>query len=407
MQKGNALIVIGMIVIAVGVVVLSIFLYHPEQKPQPAPTATQTTEMPKVKTLNEKLIESFDKGLSYLMKSQLENGAWPNPMKEADVAFTSFAIMVIAKSPQKYQETYKTQIEKGAKYVVEHVQANGAIIDSEKPPTYAVYKTSLALAALTNLDKEKYKNAIAKATSYLTTNQFGPEDGDAQSGGWGYSERGATATMNANLSTSEFAMMALHESGLPKDSETWQRAVEFLDKIQNSSEYNKFRVTTNDGGFAYSPVESKAGEETLADGTKIYKSYASMTYAGLLSFIYANVDKKDPRVQAAYNWIRKNYSLEENIGLRTDANPKLGKQGLYYYYNTFAKALDALGEKTIITEDKTEHKWAKELAEKLISLQKLDGAWKNDFEERWFEGFEGLATSYSLLALNTCRKWLE
>ena len=58
-----------------------------------------------------------------------------------------------------------------------------------------------------------------------------------------------------------------------------------------------------------------------------------MTYAGLKSMIYAGLTADDPRVKAAYDYITKHYTLDEN--------PGLGQQGLYYYYQTFAKALAA------------------------------------------------------------------
>ena len=41
-------------------------------------------------------------------------------------------------------------------------------------------------------------------------------------------------------------------------------------------------------------------------------------------------------LKAAVNWCRHHYTLEEN--------PGMGTAGLYYYYHTFAKAMDALGE---------------------------------------------------------------
>jgi hypothetical protein len=61
-----------------------------------------------------------------------------------------------------------------------------------------------------------------------------------------------------------------------------------------------------------------------------------MTYAGLKSMIYCGVGPDDPRVQAATKWIRQHYTIAEN--------PGMGADGLFYYYHTFAKALDAVGE---------------------------------------------------------------
>ena len=92
----------------------------------------------------------------------------------------------------------------------------------------------------------------------------------------------------------------------------------------------------NRGGFVYFPGDSKAGEEESADGERVaLRSYGSMSYAGLLSFIYADLDRDDPRVLAVLDWLGRNYTIEENPGLES--------QGLYYYYHTMAKALSAAG----------------------------------------------------------------
>jgi len=74
-----------------------------------------------------------------------------------------------------------------------------------------------------------------------------------------------------------------------------------------------------------------AGEYTDSSGRRLLRSYGSMTYAGLKSMIYAGLTQDDPRVKAALEFIRKNYTLEEN--------PGQGQRGLYYYYQTFAKAM--------------------------------------------------------------------
>ncbi len=77
-----------------------------------------------------------------------------------------------------------------------------------------------------------------------------------------------------------------------------------------------------------------------------------MTYAGLKSMIYAGVDKDDQRVKAAVEWARQHYTLDEN--------PGLGDAGLYYYFHTFAKALDAMGQPTVVDDEGVEHDWRQE-----------------------------------------------
>ena len=130
-----------------------------------------------------------------------------------------------------------------------------------------------------------------------------------------------------------------------------------------------------------------------------------MTYAGLKSFIYARLDREDIRVKKAYKWIRRNYTVEENPGMATKDNPKLGMQGLYYYYRTMAKALLAWGEGEVPTPQGRRH-WAEDLSLKLISLQNKDGLWINQ-DDRWWESIPEVTTSYSLLTLRDCAEALK
>ena len=119
-----------------------------------------------------------------------------------------------------------------------------------------------------------------------------------------------------------------------------------------------------------------------------------MTYAGLKSMIYAGVGPDDPRVRAAVDWIRAHYDLT--------SNPGMGDAGLYYYYHTFAKALDAMGLDILTDAQGRRHDWRSELLAELARRQRPDGAWVNA-NDRWLEGDPNLVTAYVLLALAHCR----
>lgn len=119
-----------------------------------------------------------------------------------------------------------------------------------------------------------------------------------------------------------------------------------------------------------------------------------MTYAGLKSMIHAGVGPDDPRVKAAYEWIRKYYDIK--------SNPFMGNAGLYYYYHTFAKALDAMRLDLIEDASGVKHYWRRELAAELLGRQRPDGSWINQ-NNRWMEGDPNLVTSYALLTLAYCR----
>jgi squalene-hopene/tetraprenyl-beta-curcumene cyclase len=76
----------------------------------------------------------------------------------------------------------------------------------------------------------------------------------------------------------------------------------------------------------------------------------------------------------------------------------LDQQGLYYYYHTFARALNASGDAVITDAKGQEHNWAADLCKALLKRQREDGSWVN-LQDRWMEGSVDLVTAYSVLAL--------
>jgi squalene-hopene/tetraprenyl-beta-curcumene cyclase len=137
-------------------------------------------------------------------------------------------------------------------------------------------------------------------------------------------------------------------------------------------------------------------EETLDDGTKVsrLRAYGSMTYAGFKSYLYADLPRDDRRVTAALDWISRHYTVAEN--------PGMGRQGLYYYYVTFSRALGAWGQPRLdvtTAEGKSEQRdWANDLIDQLASLQNEDGSFRS-VEKRWMEDDPVLITAYALIAL--------
>jgi squalene-hopene/tetraprenyl-beta-curcumene cyclase len=193
---------------------------------------------------------------------------------------------------------------------------------------------------------------------------------------------------------------ALKQSGLPPDDPVYQKALVFIGRCQMLGESNDqtFAKESVDGGFIYTPVgggESKAGVDVV-DGRPQLRSYGSMTYAGFKSLLYAQVDRRDVRVQRAVQWIRRNYTLDHNPNMPLAQS----KQGLYYYFHVFARAMQAWGEETIPDAQGVPHRWRAELCRKLIALQGDDGSWVNE-EDRWYEGNPHLVTAYAILAMQT------
>jgi len=187
-----------------------------------------------------------------------------------------------------------------------------------------------------------------------------------------------------DMSNLYLALEALKKTNVDLEDPVWARAQIFLSRTQNLKSVNDQDWAADDGGFTYAPGFSPH------DGTP---SYGGVTHAGLISLLFAGVDKTDPRVQRAYEWIRANYTLDENPGAPN-------RQGLYFYYNAFAKSMAAYGETMVTDVNGVAHNWREDLAAKLVSLQEDDGSWVNHDSPRWWEGNPPLCASRAVIALN-------
>ena len=344
---------------------------------------------------------SVDKAVKFLISKQNDNGSW-GPYGGLP-SISALAATSIATSAEASK--YKKELKEVEKYLLSFAQADGAIWEPGDKG-YPNYTTSTAVVALYVIDKEANKDVILKARKWLKKGQFTAESGATpqEYGGIGY---GSTKN-KSDLSNTQMALEALfvtHELEVENSSaeeiketkEVWARATKFIDRCQalpttNDLAWAKTATGEDIGGFIYSPDRTKVEGE--GDGLR---TYASMTYAGLKSMIYAGyisedkLIKDDPRVKAALEWAGKHYTLEENPGMKL--------QGHYYYINTFAKALDAYGADTITDKDGKKRMWRRDVVKKLLSMQAADGHWVNP-EGRWMENVPELVTAYTLMSMN-------
>ena len=186
----------------------------------------------------------------------------------------------------------------------------------------------------------------------------------------------------------------LRADGAARSDLDWGAAQEFLAQLQNlpGVNTNTWRSDSDDdrGGFAYTP--GGGASRTNEEGRVVLRSYGSMTYAGLLSLIYAEVDEQDERVQAAKDWAMRHWSLDEN--------PGMGAEGLYYFFNVLTKSLTAAGDATLVRPDGSTVAWREEVIRRLVDLQQPGGFWVNA-NNRWWEADPNLVTAYTLQALAT------
>jgi squalene-hopene/tetraprenyl-beta-curcumene cyclase len=346
------------------------------------------------------------RGLDYLESVQDSDGAW-KLMGVPDPAITSIAARAFARDPN-YGPDHPV-VRKALAFVLSYRQNDGGIY---RPGlNLDNYYTSVALMFLSSMERldPRIARAIRSAQQCLkdmqwTEGRSDPESGDAIEpdnpwyGGAGYGNH-----KRPDLSNTQMMVEALHQSGLPADDPAYQKAMKFISRCQMLSQTNDqpFVQGAQNGGFIYTCAnngESKAGTVEDGDVSRL-RTYGSMTYSGFKSMIYAGLDRDDPRVQAARDWIREHYTLDQNPNMPRPRH----LQGLFYYYNVFAKALAAWGHDVIVDKAGRRHNWREDLIAKLVSLQRQDGTWMNQ-ADRWYEGNPHYITGLTVMTLQETLK---
>jgi squalene-hopene/tetraprenyl-beta-curcumene cyclase len=335
-----------------------------------------------------KLTQSVNRAVAYFQQAQADDGSWSAASGPGVTAIVTASLLRSGRSPDE------PMVARALKYLEGFFHDDGGMYGQGS--THTNYETCVAIAAFKEANKDgRYNKLLADAEKYIKEEQWDAgEKHDISSmyyGGAGYG-----GGKRPDLSNTSFLIDALHSIGRGDDDPAIQQALVFVSRCQNlESQYNtsEFAAKVNDGGFYYTIAgggSSPAGK--TEDGG--LRSYGAMTYAGLRSLIYAGLKSDDPRVKAATDWIKKNYSVTENPGMKD--------QGLYYYYHTFAKTFNALGEPEFIDATGKSHNWRAELCSQMLSLQNEDGTWVNS-ANRWLEGDPNLVTAYALLTLSYCQ----
>jgi len=343
-------------------------------------------------SLRKEVQHAIEQGVAYLEKNQNTNGYWSS---EENPAITALALVALKNSSEDKKES--AAVKKGYDYLLKCGQPDGGIHKTN----LANYNTAVSLTALIARGRTEDRPVMLRARNFLIglQNDFGEKGkiDDTFDGGIGYGDHDP----HSDLSNTTLALEAIYYSKrLVEDKNStdakdlnWAAAIHFLERCQNLPSHNPEKWASDDpqnkGGFIYFPGSSKAGETNLPDGRVALRSYGSMSYAGLLSFIYCDLKRDDPRVVAVMDWLQRNYTLEEN--------PGMGAQGIFYYLHTMTKALTAYGAIEIESNGKRIN-WREQLAVKLVNLQKSDGSWANN-AARWRENDQALVTAYALISL--------
>jgi squalene-hopene/tetraprenyl-beta-curcumene cyclase len=339
--------------------------------------------------------QTVARAIDYLKASQAGDGSWSSEKSPGVTGVVVTGVLATGKvGPDD------PHMARALKYIESLVNPQAKHIAGKDPKVQLQnYVTSINVMALSAANRQdRYQQVIADAAEFLKRLQWDEQEGKSRDDDF-YGGAGYDSKSRPDLSNTQFFLDALKAAGVPKDDPAFKRALIFVGRCQNiKGEHNDqpWAGKINDGSFIYSAAgggQTKA--EVQADGG--LTGYGSMTYAGIKSMIYCGVSREDPRIQLAFEWIQKHYSVDENPGM-----PKINSQwGLYYYYHTMAKTLAILGVDEVVDASGKKHDWRADITAALAKRQRPDGSWVN--ANHWLEADPNLVTGYALMALGHCK----
>lgn len=332
-------------------------------------------------------LATTQKGLAWLAQNEVDGkGYWADPKFPA---MTGLVLLALTGAPGHDP----AQVDRAVAYIVSCAQPDGGIYipnPVRKGGGLGNYNTAICMTALhaARPADPAINKLVLNARAFIAASQL---TGDGEyAGGFGYdreNQREYTDLMNTHFALEAMRRTQSLEDARPAGQKhadiDWPAALAYVARLQNSH-------GDDAGGFFYNPTDAKAGTRTTDDGTVILRSYGSITYAGLLSMVYANLKPHDPRVRSAVDYATRHWTLDEN--------PGMGQEGLYFYFNVMSRALTASRLPSLQTQTGDTIHWQQQLAQRLAALQRPDGSWSNP-NNRFWENDPSLATAYALIAL--------
>lgn len=307
----------------------------------------------------KKVNRAVDLAVEYLKSKQKEDGTWPQIHAPGDA--TALCALALINSGEDPSSPYLRR-------ALDNIQSNTKI---------ATYVVSLRIMVLAAADPkgEKYTRDVESAVDWLLENQI--KNGPSM-GSWNYGNRGGSG----DASNSQFALLALHEAtrmGVKIPKANWEMAKQFWENAYRRQGGFGYYANKNDvsGGMTCAGISSWIIiNENLADAD------------GLATGEFANCCRENPamaKVDSAFDWLAKHYTISSNPGKRGTA--------LYYLYG-LERAARLAGRRFIGPND-----WYRDGAKHLLKIQ-------NPNNGNWItNGGHGednplVATSFGLLFLS-------
>lgn len=390
----------AVLLFVIGGMAVSVLMIVSRRRPQPdvtpAPVPTPAAMM--IAPWQTDAYAAMARGIAWLVATQQEDGSW------SDARFPALSGLALWALAGSDDTAAQAAADRAVAFLLTCVQTNGGIyadIPGRKGGGLSNYNTAICLTALHATGRKELTRVLQNARTFLADAQYEGAD-EFNFGGFGYdhqSQRDYTDLMNTHFAVEAMRRTQdvedLRPAGEAHADINWEHVLRYVSSLQMQPEDG----TNQAGGFVYNPLDAKAGVATNATGQVVLRAYGSITYAGLMALLYAEVPRDDPRIISAVDYAARHWTVDEN--------PGMGDQGLYFYYNVIGRALTAGRMDVIARKDGAGEPihWREELAVKLVALQKPDGSWANT-NNRFWENDPVLATAYTVLALQRAVKEL-
>jgi squalene-hopene/tetraprenyl-beta-curcumene cyclase len=323
-------------------------------------------------------------GTRALIAAQSPDGAWRSKTYGAfkdGLSLTPSVLKAIAFAPTV--EGSDAARVRGASFLARQVRPDGSIDERPFGRLYPVYADSASSIALTKIFVPGGPEAIAAFVADLRRRQLDDSLGwspdDPPFGAWGYAleparKRLGGRAIDADLSSTLFAVGALRLTGAPAEDPAIRKALVFVRRCQN---FESADPGFDDGGFFLSPTDPARNKAGITREGR-FPSYGSATADGLRALLRCGLPVDHPRVVAALRWLERNFSPSTVPG-RFEPTAEDERDATFYYYCwSLSHAFRSMGVRTFDLDGRKVD-WAAEMAAELLRRQRRDGTWSDRY----------------------------
>lgn len=324
--------------------------------------------------MRQEVIKAVDAGLAWLSKQQSTNGAWSG---HSTPGVTAFVMLSFQGWNVKGGPAWDAGSERKAyAYLLSRFDQQGGIAGV----ALGGFQTALCLSALRNANQDPLEPFLSRGRHFLLTLQKEfekkqrtipeqariPEFVDDEDTKLARSVR---AGLEAFKPSSPEQSGAAGGGGLD-----WENALGFLKQWENPASRKQAVWATGDpiDDFHHAYVEGAkipSGLTNSESGRVAFFEYPGLGLEKILGLPGARIIRGDPRVVPVVEWMKQNYTLDEN--------PGLGEQGIYHFFFAASRSLRTQRVDSLELLDGRLINWRVEIARKLLGRQARSGFWRN------------------------------